>query len=373
MKILILSSNLSNEAGGYAESSFLLRDRLSKIKNTEVYLFGFWKSKFLELHYKLDDRINIFLPGIIEKFPFSIKYLKKILKIEPDLIDIQGLWSSTSVFNLINYFFLKTPYIVTPRGMLEDWALKQSYIKKKIFYFFIEKYHLKLASYLRATSELEAKTFKKLGYRNIITIPNAIKIPNTKNIQFKNKKRKRLLFLSRLHPKKGIHELLKAWEKIQYKYLDWELIICGYDENNYKNEILENINKLKLKRVIIKNFVTGKNKEQLYKSADLFILLSHSENFGLAVAEALSYGLPVITTTNTPWKKLNTYKCGWCIDLNIKNTIKTLKIAIELSPEKKKIMGLRGRKWMIKDFSDQSIGIKMHSIYKKILKKNNRI
>ena len=80
MKILILSSNLSNEAGGYAESSFLLRDRLSKIKNTQAYLFGFWKSKFLELNYKLDDKINIFLPGFVEKFPFSIKYLKKNFK-----------------------------------------------------------------------------------------------------------------------------------------------------------------------------------------------------------------------------------------------------------------------------------------------------
>ncbi len=373
MKILILSSNLSNEAGGYAESSFLLRERLSKIKNTQVYLFGFWKSKFLKLNYNLDDKINIFLPGFVNKFPFSLKYLKKIFKLKPEIIDIQGLWSSTSVFNLINFIFLKTPYIVTPRGMLEKWALKQSYIKKKFFYFLVERYHLKLASYLRATSDLEAKTFYKLGYKNIITIPNAIKIPNLNKVKFINKKRKRLLFLSRLHPKKGIYELLTAWANIQNKYLDWELVICGYDQDNYKNKIFKEINQLKLKRVIIKDFVTGKDKENLYKSSDLFILLSHSENFGLAIAEALSYCIPVITTTNTPWKKLDKYKCGWCINLNTKNTINTLEKAIQLSPKRKKIMGLRGRKWMIKDFSDESIGIKMYHIYKKILKQNKRI
>ena len=70
---------------------------------------------------------------------------------------------------------------------------------------------------------------------------------------------------------------------------------------------------------------------------------------------------------------MNFYKCGWCIDLNIKNTVNTLKKAIELSPRKKKLMGARGRNWMIRDFSDQSIGIRMHSVYKRIIKKKTRL
>ncbi len=371
MKILILSSNLSNEAGGYSESSFLLREKLECIKNNNVYLFGFWKSKFLKLNYRLTDKINIFLPGFINKFPMSYNYFIKIFRIKPEIIDIQGVWSSTSIFNLAYYFLTKTPYIVTPRGMLEKWALQQSYFKKKIFYFFVEKFHLKFASCLRATSEIEAKRFKELGFTKIITIPNSIKIPkmNT-SLKKKNKKKKRLLFLSRLHPKKGLIELLHTWKHIQKKYNDWELLICGYDEDNYKKEIIKTINELKLERVILKGFVTGKDKDNLYKSSDLFILLSHSENFGLAIAEALSFCIPVITTTNTPWKKLNKNKCGWCVDLNINNIVKTLKKAIEIDPKEKILMGKRGRSWMIKEFSDQSIGIKMHSVYKQILKKN---
>ena len=173
-----------------------------------------------------------------------------------------------------------------------------------------------------------------------------------------------------MHPKKGLVELLYSWQRIQKKYIDWELLICGYDEDDYKKELISIINSLKLKRVILKNFVSGKDKDNLYKSSDLFILLSHSENFGLAIAEALSFCIPVITTTNTPWKKLNKKKCGWCIDLNIDNAVKTLEKAIELNPKKKKLMGEIGRKWMMKDFSDQSIGIKMHSVYKRILKRN---
>ena len=370
MKILILSSNLSNEAGGYSDSSFLLREKLDKIKKSKAYLLGFWKSKFYSLNYKLNDRINIFSSGIINKFPFSIEYIKKILNIRPDIIDIQGLWSSTSLFSLLHYLIFKTPYIVTPRGMLEGWALKQSFYKKKIYYFFIEKYHLKFASYLRATSDLEAQTLKNLGYKNIITIPNAIKIPviRKKNFLLK-KKRKRLLFLSRLHPKKGIIELLEAWKCLHEEYLDWELLICGYDENNYKKKIIETIEKYKLKRVKIEKYVTGKDKEKMYRSADLFVLLSHSENFGLVIAEALSFCLPVITTKNTPWKKLSYYKCGWCIDLSIKNAVKTLKSAMKLNFKKKQLMGQRGRNWIVKNFSDQSIGFKMHDVYKGVIKK----
>ena len=373
MKIVILSSNLSNEAGGYAESSFLLRDRLAKIKGNDVYLFGFWKSKFLKLNYKLTDRINIFHPGFINKFPFSFTYFKKLFILKPQIVDIQGLWSSTSIFNLIYYFYTKTPYIVTPRGMLEKWALKQSYIKKKLFYFSIEKIHLKNAAYLRATSNLEALTFMKLGFKKnkIINISNSIQIPRLKKkLKTKNKK-KRLLFLSRLHPKKGLVELLNSWKIIQNKYTDWELLICGYNENNYKKEIIKLIKNLNLQRIILKDFVTGKEKEDVYSSSDLFILLSHSENFGLSIAESLSYRIPVITTTNTPWKKLNKYKCGWCIKLNIKSVTSTLEKAFSLSKKKRLLMGKRGRNWMIKDFSDQSIGIKMHSVYKKILKKKS--
>ena len=129
------------------------------------------------------------------------------------------------------------------------------------------------------------------------------------------------------------------------------------------------IEKLNLKRVILKDFVTGKEKDELYSSADLFVLLSHSENFGLSIAEALSHRIPVITTTNTPWKKLNKYKCGWCIDLNVKSAVKTMKAAFEIDEKKKFLMGRNGRRWMIREFSDQSIGTKMLKLYKKILNK----
>ena len=114
------------------------------------------------------------------------------------------------------------------------------------------------------------------------------------------------------------------------------------------------INDLNLQRVILKDFVTGREKEKIYYSSDLFVLLSHSENFGLSIAEALSYKLPVITSTNTPWRKLNNKKCGWCIKMDSKIIEKTIEKAFLLTSKQRLAMGQKGREWMMRDFSDAS-------------------
>jgi len=370
MKILILGSNLSSEAGGYSHSTFLLRDSLKKIKGNQVYTLGYWVSKFFHFEFSLSDKTSFFSFGIFKIFPFSILYYKKIKIIKPDIIDIQGLWNSASIFNFLYFKITSTPYIITPRGMLEKWALRRSFYRKFFFLHFLEKFNLKNAMCLRATSRLEAETFKSLNINNkIINVPNSIKISKF-NLKKKNKtKKKKLLFLSRLHPKKGVSELLHVWKVIQDKNLDWELVICGFDENNYKKSLLRLSEQLSLKRVFWLGAVYGEKKNKLYQSCDLFILLSHSENFGLVIAEALSFGLPVITTNRTPWIELNKKKCGWYIELKMKKIISTLNYAMKLSDAKRFRMGKRGRKWIIKDFSPNSVGQKMQKVYKWILKK----
>lgn len=132
MKIAILGSNLSPEAGGYSESSFLLHKALDKGKN-QVFLLGYWTSNSLILVYKLVYKINLFNSIFLKIFPFSFSFYKKIKIIKPDIIDVQGLWNSISIFNFFYFRFNSTPYIITPRGMLDNWALKKSYLKKKFF------------------------------------------------------------------------------------------------------------------------------------------------------------------------------------------------------------------------------------------------
>jgi glycosyltransferase involved in cell wall biosynthesis len=371
MKILLLSSNISNEAGGYSESSFILRENLDKIIENETFLFGFWTSKLLNLNFKLSDRINIFSNYFFKSFPFSITYLKKIISFKPDIIDIQGLWNSAIFFNCIYYFKTSTPYIITPRGMLQSYSLKKSFFKKILFFIILGRYSFNNCSCIRATSLIEAKTIRNLfKKKNIVVVPNAVKIPKLKLTYKEHRKKKkfRLLFLSRIHKKKGIVELLHSWKSLENKYLDWELLICGFD-SKHKLEMINLASDLKLKNVLWQGYKMGKDKERFYLSGDLFILPSYSENFGLVVAEALAHGLPVITTNNTPWTILNKNKCGWCISLSIKKLVQTLSYAMELSSKERFLMGQRGRKLVLENFSSSSVAEKMQKVYKWILKK----
>ena len=372
MKILVLASNISKEAGGYSESSFLLRDCLNKTKNTMAYLFGYWTSNNLDLNYTLSYKINIFKNYFLNIFPINFSLFNKINELKPDIIDIQGLWNSGSIFNLIFFFRKRTPFVITPRGMLDSWSIKKSFIKKILFFFFIERFSIKKAFCLRATSKLEAVRLKKLGFKNwIVNIPNGIKIPQLKlKYKRKLKKKYRLLFLSRLSKKKGIEYILQAWKKIYINYPNWELVICGYDEDNEKSRLKQLAYDLKLQRVEWKDPVFGKDKKLLYLSSDIFILPTKSENFGLVVAEALAHGVPVITTENTPWKDLKKYKCGWCIKLSLKKLIKTLEYSMNLSQKKRFLMGQRGRQWVAKDYSEKMLGLKMSRVYRWALKKS---
>jgi glycosyltransferase involved in cell wall biosynthesis len=369
MKILILASNLSLNAGGYSESTFTLREQLNKKKN-QAFLLGYWESNSFQLLHKLTYKINLFNSIFFKIFPFSFLYFNKMKFIKPDIIDVQGMWNSASIFNFLYFRNNSTPYVITPRGMLESWALKKSYFKKKFFYHLLEKNNIKNAACIRATSILEAKSIRSLGFKNtIVHVPNAILVHKF-NLKIKeNFRKKRMLFLSRLNPKKGIVELLNAWKIIQDKNLDWELLICGFNENDYKKKMLDLSIKLDLKRIVWLEHVNGEKKNILYKSCDLFILLSHSENFGLVIAEALSFGLPVITTVNTPWKSLNAKGCGWCIELNEKKIINTMNYAMNLNNEQRFEMGKKGRQWIIEDYNLNTMTIKMYRVYNWILNK----
>ncbi len=119
---------------------------------------------------------------------------------------------------------------------------------------------------------------------------------------------KTLLFLSRIHHKKGIELLLEAWQRIGKQLRsNWKINIAGNGESNYINNINQLITKKNLVgeiEIIGPKF--GEDKIRTYRQADLFVLPTYSENFGIVVAEALAYGIPVITTKGTPWEELNT-------------------------------------------------------------------
>lgn len=308
-----------------------------------------------------------------QRFGYAPGLSGTLHNLKPELLDVQGLWTYASALSLRYHRRHQTPYVVTPHGMLDPWARENSRWKKRAARVLFEDAHLAAAFCLRATAEMEAGHFRSFGLRNPIAIvPNGVDVPILKPRPKSDGAQRRLLFLSRIHPKKGLPFLLKAWSKLSSSRPDWELVIAGPDEGNHTAEMKVLAARLKLPRVHWLPAVEGEQKEALYRSADLFVLPTHAENFGLVIAEALAQEVPVITTTNAPWSGLHQHQCGWWIELNEKQLSDALHQATALQRPALQAMGVRGRNWMERDFGWDAIAIQMKQVYEWVTRKDLR-
>ena len=173
--------------------------------------------------------------------------------------------------------------------------------------------------------------------------------------------------MSRITPLKGIESLLEAWAAVQSKFPEWELHITGIDDRGHESLMKTLAKRLKVERVSFTGPVYGADKSRAFLEADIFILPSHTENFGMAVAEALAHGVPAIVAKGAPWQRIETHDCGWWIDIGVEPLVNCLKEALSKSEEDFATMGKRGREWMEKDFSWPQIGMKMKKTYQWIL------
>jgi len=279
------------------------------------------------------------------------------------LIHQHGIWvvSSHTTTAFIRHHGI--PLVVSPHGMLEPWALKHHAWRKRIALALYQKRNLQQASAFHATCEAEAEHIRQLGFSQpIAIIPNGVSIPDTPSSVPDPKELKTALFLSRLHPKKGVPMLLEAWATINPP--NWQLVISGYDEGNHLAELKRQTEHLGLSSVIsFPDPLFDQAKNDAFHRADLFILPSHSENFGIVIAEALASGLPVITTRETPWQILEEQNCGWWVDATPEAIACSLKQACQLSPSELQAMGHRGKKLVEEKFLWPRIAKQMLQFY----------
>ena len=226
--------------------------------------------------------------------------------------------------------------------MLEPWSLQQNRLFKGLAWRFLEKRNHEGATLIHATALEEARSIRAMGIQTpIVVAPNGIVMPAERMAEVSD--RPTALFLSRLHPKKGLDMLLQVWAELARP--DWLLRIAGSGDEAYVLHLQETAARLGLaNRVEFSGPLHGAQKSAAFWSASFFVLPTFSENFGNAVAEALAHGTPVITTHGAPWSVVRDGEMGWWIPAEPGALRKALAEAMECSPVDLRSMGQRGRK-----------------------------
>lgn len=363
MKVIHYIPTLDRNSGGLGSSIQLLSKELGKL--VELHIITHKTPNIL----KIDNAKLHFIEGRL-RYVFKTKkeFISLINEISPDIIHINCCWYPQC--SLIQKWAQKLGYkiVLTPHGMLEPWILNKNKWTKKIPALFLyQKKSIKKADTIIATAESEKKNILSLALNDKVkVIPNGMSI---EGIECKKtwKKSKCILFLALLRPNKGAHLLLKAASLIKEQLKGWRIIIAGKDNKEYEDYLKKLVVEKGIDNIVsFPGFINGAEKWNLYRNADVFVLPTLNENFGLVIAESLLCGTPVITCKGAPWESLIKENCGWWIERDIKQIALTLKEVIDLNENELMIKGKNGRSYVISHFDSRKISQDLFDLYNSI-------
>ena len=281
------------------------------------------------------------------------------------IVHNHGLWLMPNVESGWASRGTQTPFMVSPRGMLASAALAFSNLKKRVFWTCLQGPVVRRASCLHVTSEAEYQDVRAFGLTNpVAIIANGVDVPDAITLPAERSGPRTVLSLGRMHPKKGLERLVRAWAAIEPYHPDWRLRIVGPAEDGHDVMLKALGEAIGVKRLSIEAPIYGEQKTAAFRDADLFVLPTLNENFGITVAEALAAGTPVIATDGAPWPGLEREGCGWWIAQGVEPLAATLKQTLAIPRERLNAMGAKGRDWMIRDFSWDRVAREMVATYR---------
>ncbi len=371
-------SNIAGKLGGGVSKvvqALLKHQNLSNL-NSDLWFFG---SKKIINEVANDTNVKSRKINALGKNIFKLPFfLSKIKESNYDIIHQHGIFLPISLFSILRN--KNTKLVISPHGYLEPEKLKVSKLKKNIVLWLFEKRNLKYADCLVACSIQEAEALRDFGLKQPIAIlPNGvnnefIQTPYIENsVQtFREKhllsnNKKILLFLSRIHPFKGVDVFIKSIyaKREDFRKNDWIFLIAGTNEKNYETVLKKYVFNKKIDDIV--KFIGplyGDEKIAAYDASSCFVLPSKGENFGIVIIEALSRGVPVISTKSTPWSDLEKYNCGWWIDRSENSFNKILKNLFLIDKETLSNMGLNGKKLINEKYIWPKISEESVNIYK---------
>ena len=338
-----------------------------------------------------------------------------------DIVHNHGLWMWPNAYAREAALAAGKPLIISPRGMLETWSLGRSKLRKAVAWLLFEKRNLQSAAMFHATAESEAESIREASKRlreqetkgqlddrttglrdeeskseppivvavNGVDLPDLNVKPGRELLEEKFpelKDRRWVVFMSRLHPKKGIDVLLRAWARQKevagekWRVTSPEggkspgpvLVLAGSDLIGYRKEIEKMVRGLGVQdSVVITGEVQGQMKDALLANADVFVLPSYSENFGIVVAEAMAWGRPVIASTGTPWKEVADVGAGWWVKPEEDALANVLAEALGKRREELEAMGAKGRALVEEQYTWAAPAKRLVDAYDKLIAAGN--
>ena len=341
--------------------------------------------------YPLDPRIKLISISSLLETPHPSSPIPL-----PSLIHIHALWSP--LLHKVARWAQQNgiPIVWSPHGMLTPWAMNNKKWKKLLGWWMYQKWDLMKANLIHATAQSEVEDVRRMGLKNkVMVAPLGVDVSLKFEVQSSKlgvgeRTGRTILFVSRVQRKKGLINLVKAWSilknqtsnsklqtlnskpqtsNFELQTSNWHIRIVGPDQDNHTAELKQLCAELGVEKDF--EFVGPKYGDELageYASADLFVLPTHSENFGSVVIEALAHGVPVICTKGAPWAELESEKCGKWIDIGIEPLAKALQEAISLDKAIRCEMGTRGRRLVEERYAWDAICRTMMNAYRDLIK-----
>jgi glycosyltransferase involved in cell wall biosynthesis len=277
----------------------------------------------------------------------------------PSIVHGHGVWRPINLAPLLSGRARPSRVIWSARGALSSWAMDYKRVVKLPFWLLAQKRALLACDCYHAMGIGEYEDFRRLGLKKpVALVPNGIDLPDE---GIASTRGKTLLYLGRINPVKGLDELLGAWANVESAFPGWDLAIAGPVSDAYAESVQRR--SAQLQRVRVLGEVQGERKRSLLSTAAVLVLPSHSENFGMTVAEALAHGTPVITTTGTPWREIPAKRCGWFVRPEEEALRAALADAMHTPAQELEAMGERGRAWMRDEYSWSMVGERLRACY----------
>lgn len=372
MKVLHAISSLNISSGGPSLSTWsLVRGLVYSGIRADIVTF---KSKNpADKMISESSFIQVLSSSKIPRFAYSSELVPFLNCNHYDIYHGHGLWEYPT-HAIANYARkARKPYLISPRGMLYPEALNKSALFKKLAMLLYQRKDLERATVIHATCYQEMIYIRDMGFQNpIAIIPNSIDISNPIELLPILKTKKQVGFVGRFAKIKNLEMLLQAWADSGAKQGDWELVLIGDGDSDYKNGLIQLAKSLGIENLRLTGFLSGKEKEKALKNLDYLVLPSKSENFGMVVAEALLREIPVIASKGTPWEDLQIHQAGWWVNTDRDALAHALEKAMGLSEEARQLMGANGKKLVEKKYSIEGVAEQMIALYQWILKKGDK-